>query len=47
MRMIYQIPNDDLRLADAAARAAEAAGFDGVVALGSLLPWSRFAGERA
>ena len=33
MRMIYQIPNDDLRLADAAARAAEAAGFDGVVAL--------------
>jgi probable F420-dependent oxidoreductase len=33
MRVITQLPNDDLRRAQAAARVAEAAGFDGVVAL--------------
>ena len=33
MRVIYHLPNDDLRQAEAQARAAEAAGFDGVVAL--------------
>ncbi|MDP6706595.1 MAG: TIGR03617 family F420-dependent LLM class oxidoreductase [Alphaproteobacteria bacterium] len=33
MRVVYHLPNDDLRRAEAAARAAEAAGFDGVVAL--------------
>lgn len=33
MRVIYQIPNDDLRASESAAREAEAAGFDGVVAL--------------
>jgi len=33
MRVITQLPNDDLRRAQAAARTAEEAGFDGVVAL--------------
>lgn len=33
MRVITQLPNDDLRRSQAAARAAEAVGFDGVVAL--------------
>jgi probable F420-dependent oxidoreductase len=33
MRMITQLPNDDLRRSQAAARLAEEAGFDGVVAL--------------
>ena len=33
MRVITQLPNDDLRRAQAAARVAEAAGFDGIVAL--------------
>jgi probable F420-dependent oxidoreductase len=33
VRVITQLPNDDLRRAQAAARVAEAAGFDGVVAL--------------
>jgi probable F420-dependent oxidoreductase len=33
VRVITQLPNDDLRRAQAAARMAEAAGFDGVVAL--------------
>ena len=33
MRVITQLPNDDLRRAQDAARTAEAAGFDGVVAL--------------
>ncbi|MGZ0187366.1 MAG: TIGR03617 family F420-dependent LLM class oxidoreductase [Alphaproteobacteria bacterium] len=33
MRVAYHIPNDDLRAAQEAAIAAEAAGFDGVVAL--------------
>jgi len=33
MRVIYHIPNDDLRAAHRAAREAEAAGFDGIVAL--------------
>lgn len=33
MRVITQLPNEDLRRAQAAARAAEAVGFDGVVAL--------------
>jgi probable F420-dependent oxidoreductase len=33
MRVAFHIPNDDLREAQAAAQAAEAAGFDGVVAL--------------
>ncbi|MEL0019622.1 MAG: TIGR03617 family F420-dependent LLM class oxidoreductase [Rickettsiales bacterium] len=33
MRVVYHIPNDDLRAAEAAAREAEAAGFDGIVAL--------------
>ena len=33
MRVIYQIPNDDPRKSQEAARAAEDAGFDGVAAL--------------
>ena len=33
MRVVYHIPNDDLRAAETAAREAEAAGFDGIVAL--------------
>lgn len=33
MRVVYQIPNDNLRASEAAASEAEAAGFDGVVAL--------------
>ncbi len=33
MRVAYHLPNDDIRAAMAAAEAAEAAGFDGVVAL--------------
>jgi probable F420-dependent oxidoreductase len=33
MRVVYHLPNDDLREAQSAAIAAEAAGFDGVVAL--------------
>ncbi len=33
MRVIYQIPNDDPRKSQAAAKAAEDAGFDGIVAL--------------
>jgi alkanesulfonate monooxygenase SsuD/methylene tetrahydromethanopterin reductase-like flavin-dependent oxidoreductase (luciferase family) len=33
VRAICHIPNDDLRKAEAAARAAEAAGFSGLVAL--------------
>ncbi|MEQ9125717.1 MAG: TIGR03617 family F420-dependent LLM class oxidoreductase, partial [Alphaproteobacteria bacterium] len=33
MRVVFHMPNDDLHAAKAAAEAAEAAGFDGVVAL--------------
>ena len=33
MRVVYHIPNDNLGAAEEAARAAEAAGFDGIVAL--------------
>ena len=33
MRVVYHIPNDDLRTAETAAREAEAASFDGIVAL--------------
>jgi hypothetical protein len=33
MRVVYHIPNDDLRAAETAAREAEAAGFNGIVAL--------------
>jgi probable F420-dependent oxidoreductase len=33
MRMIFHIPNDDLAKAESAARGAESAGFDGIVAL--------------
>jgi len=33
MRVVYHIPNGDLRAAETAAREAEAAGFDGIVAL--------------
>lgn len=33
MRVIYHIPNDDLRAAERAAREAEVAGFNGIVAL--------------
>ncbi|MBT3533235.1 MAG: TIGR03617 family F420-dependent LLM class oxidoreductase [Rhodospirillaceae bacterium] len=33
MRVVYHLPNDDLRQAQSEAAAAEAAGFDGVVAL--------------
>jgi alkanesulfonate monooxygenase SsuD/methylene tetrahydromethanopterin reductase-like flavin-dependent oxidoreductase (luciferase family) len=50
MRVITQLPNDDLRRAQAAARVAEAAGFDGVVALenahGPYLPLAALATER-
>jgi len=33
MRVVYHIPNDNLRTAETAAREGEAAGFDGIVAL--------------
>jgi probable F420-dependent oxidoreductase len=33
MRVVFQLPNDDLRRAQQASAAAEAAGFDGIVAL--------------
>ena len=33
MRVIYHIPNDDLRAAETAAREAKAAGFNGIVTL--------------
>ena len=33
MRVIYHIPNDDLREAQRVSKAAEDAGFDGIVAL--------------
>ena len=33
MRVVYHIPNDNLRTTETAAREAEAAGFDGIVAV--------------
>jgi fructose/tagatose bisphosphate aldolase len=51
MRVITQLPNDDLRRAQAAARVAEATGFDGIVALenahGPYLPLAPDAEPRA